>query len=51
MLNAGVLDRRATVLDQIAEGDMVVTRWESRGTYTGTMVGRPPTGEEIVVRG
>jgi predicted SnoaL-like aldol condensation-catalyzing enzyme len=51
MLLARSEDREARVVEQIAEGDRVVTRWESRGTHTGPMAGHPPTGEEIVVRG
>jgi len=51
MLLSGSDDRKARVIEQIAEGDRVVTRWESRGTHTGPIAGRPPTGEEIVVRG
>lgn len=31
--------RTARVIEQIAEGDMVVTRWESQGTHTLTDVG------------
>lgn len=51
MLLAASDDRDATVVEQIAEGDVVVTRWESRGTHTGPTFGRSPTGEQIVVRG
>lgn len=51
MLLSGSEDRRAEVVQQVAEGDLVVTRWESRGTHTGPIFGRPPTGQEIVTRG
>jgi predicted ester cyclase len=50
-LIAAVPDRIARVVDQIAEGDRVVTRWESRGTQTGMLFGREPTGEEIIGQG
>ena len=40
-----------TVVDQIAEGDAVATRWEGRGRHTGELMGVPPTGKEIVVEG
>ena len=40
-----------TVTEQIAEGDTVATRWEGRGTHTGTLMGVTPTGREIVVTG
>jgi predicted ester cyclase len=51
MLLGASSDRRATVIEQIAEGDRVVTRWESRGTHTGPLFGKPATGREIVTRG
>ena len=50
-LIAAVPDRVATVEMQIAEGDFVVTRWSSRGTHTGALFGRPPTGETVVAQG
>ena len=34
-LLAASADRRASVLDQLEEGDRVATRWESVGTYEG----------------
>ena len=40
-----------TVVDQIAEGDAVATRWEARGRHTGELMGVPPTGKEVVVEG
>jgi predicted ester cyclase len=40
-----------TVKDQIAEGDLVSTRWEGRGTHTGELMGIAPTGKEVVVSG
>lgn len=40
-----------TVDDQIAEGDVVVTRWTGRGTNTGELMGMPATGKEITIRG
>ena len=42
---------RITVVDQIAEGDAVATRWEARGRHTGELMGVPPTGKEVVVEG
>jgi predicted ester cyclase len=38
-------DRVATVDDQVAEGDRVVTRFTSRGTQRGVFMGQPPTGK------
>jgi predicted SnoaL-like aldol condensation-catalyzing enzyme len=39
-------DRRATVLDQIQEGDRVATRWESVGTFAG---GRRATMRGMII--
>jgi len=39
------------VLDQIAEGDVIATRWEGRGRHTGELMGITPTGKEIVITG
>lgn len=44
-------DRVAVVEQQVAEGDLVVTRFVSRGTHTGTFRGVEPTGEEWVTEG
>ena len=44
-------DGTATVEDQIAEGDMVLTRWRFRGTHTGPLYGNPASGHEISVSG
>ena len=35
-----------TIDDQIAEGDRVVTRFTSRGTQQGEIMGIPPTGKQ-----
>jgi len=40
-----------TVVDQIAEGDAVATRWQGRGRHTGELMGVPPTGKEVIVEG
>jgi predicted ester cyclase len=40
-----------TVKQQIAEGDLVASRWEGRGRHTGEMMGIAPTGKEVVVSG
>jgi steroid delta-isomerase-like uncharacterized protein len=44
-------DVEMTVEDQIAEGDMVATRWTARGTHQGELMGIPATGKEIQVTG
>jgi predicted ester cyclase len=42
-------DFRATILDQIAEGDRVVTRKVFTGTHSGDFQGIPPTGREVEI--
>lgn len=44
-------DIRFTIEDQIAEGDLVSTRWTARGTNTGPIMGRPATGKTSIVSG
>lgn len=44
-------DGTATVEDQIAEGDKVLTRWRFRGMHTGPLYGNPPSGRVISVVG
>jgi predicted ester cyclase len=39
------------VLDQIVEGDKVVTRWEMEGTADGTIFGIPPLHHFITLSG
>jgi steroid delta-isomerase-like uncharacterized protein len=40
-------DLRFTIDDLVAEGDRVTIRWTLRGTNTGPMLGRPPTGQPV----
>lgn len=40
-------DLRFTIDDLVAEADRVVIRWTLRGTNTGPMFGRPPTGQPV----
>ena len=42
---------RLTVGQQIAEGDLVVTRWTARGTHRGALFGTPPTNKDVTVQG
>jgi len=39
------------VEDQIAEGELVVTRWTARGTHREEFLGIPPTGNQMTVTG
>lgn len=47
MFRAAFPDLQFTVEDQIAEGDMVVTRWTAEGTHRGQFQGIPATGRKI----
>ncbi len=40
-------DLHVTIEDQIAEGDMVVSRYRARGKHKGAYRGVPPTGESV----
>ena len=40
-------DLRFAIDDLVAEGDRVVIRWTLRGTNTGPMFGRPPSGRSV----
>ena len=42
-------DFAATILDQIAEGDLVVTRKVFHGTHQGELMGIPPTGRSVAI--
>jgi steroid delta-isomerase-like uncharacterized protein len=50
-LRAGFPDLRFTIEDQVAECDMVVTRWTARGTHGGAFQGLPATGREVRMAG
>lgn len=44
-------DFRLRIADQIAEGDLVVTRVTAGGTHTGVWQGIEPTGSDIQLHG
>lgn len=49
-----ITDTRVEIVDQVGEGDKVVTRWRARGRHTGTTEDMPhvvPTGKEVEVTG
>jgi predicted ester cyclase len=39
------------VEEQLAQDDLVATRWTSRGTQTGVLMGSEPTGKQVSVSG
>lgn len=43
-LRGAIPDMRMTIDEQIAEGDVVVSRWHATGTFLGELNGLPPTG-------
>lgn len=44
-------DIQITIEDQIADGDLVVTRWRATGTHQGELMGMPATGKQATVTG
>ncbi len=48
---AALPDYHSTIEDIVAEGDKVVTRFTGRGTHRGDMMGIPPTGKQVTVKG
>lgn len=50
-MRAAFPDITFTIEDQIAEGDMVATRWTATGTHEGDLMGVPPTGKQVTVTG
>lgn len=44
-------DFRFEILDQIAEGDKVATRWRLIGTHEGPFQGAPPSGMGVEMTG
>jgi steroid delta-isomerase-like uncharacterized protein len=44
-------DARITVKQQLADGDLVATRWSGRGTHEGELMGIQPTGKQVTVSG
>jgi len=44
-------DLNFSIESQVAEGDLVVTRWTSTGTHLGEFQGMPPTGKAGAITG
>ena len=51
MYRAAFSDLRFEIEDQVAEGDMVVTRWTGTGTQDGELMGAPASGKVSIVSG
>jgi steroid delta-isomerase-like uncharacterized protein len=44
-------DWRSDVQHMIAEGDLVAEHFVAHGTHRGSVMGEPPTGHDVVLRG
>ena len=44
-------DIHFTIEDQIAEGELVATRWTGTGTHQGPLMGIPPSGKRVSITG
>jgi steroid delta-isomerase-like uncharacterized protein len=44
-------DTHLTIEDQIAEGDLVASRWTATGTNQGSLMGIAPSGKRMTVTG
>jgi steroid delta-isomerase-like uncharacterized protein len=51
MYRAAFPDLKLTIEEQIAEGNMVATRWVAVGTHQGDLPGLPATGRQSTVTG
>jgi steroid delta-isomerase-like uncharacterized protein len=51
MLRAAFPDIEAVIHDQLAEGDMVMTRKTFQGTHRGEFMGIPATAKRVVIDG
>jgi steroid delta-isomerase-like uncharacterized protein len=49
VLWAAFPDLQATIYDQVAEADKVVTRKTLHGTHRGEFLGVPPTGKRVAI--
>lgn len=49
MLHNAMPDIHFEIVDQVAEGDRVVTRWTAHGTHTGEFMSIPPTGKRLTL--
>jgi steroid delta-isomerase-like uncharacterized protein len=47
--HAAFPDLRVEVLDQVAEGDLVATRWRAEGTQAGPFGGLPASGRRVEI--
>jgi predicted ester cyclase len=51
MFREALPDWHSGVDQLVAEGDIVIERFTASGTHRGELMGAPPTGKTIVLRG
>lgn len=51
LIKAGVPDAIFEVVDQVAEGDLVASRWIISGTHQGEFLGIPATNKKVATSG
>lgn len=51
MYSQAFSDLELTVEGQLAEGDLVATRWSAKGTHQGELMGVPPSGNQVSISG
>lgn len=51
LYRGGFPDLEMTIEEQISDGDLVVSRWTSRGTHDGELAGMPATGRRTTTSG
>ena len=51
MFRSAFPDLQLTIEDQVAEGDKVASRYTSRGTHQGELMGNAPSGNRMAVPG
>ncbi len=49
--SSALSDLHFEIVDMVAEGDAVVSRWTAQATHTGSMMGESPTGKQIAMHG
>jgi predicted ester cyclase len=51
MYRSGIGGLRVTIEQQLAEGDLVATRYTCRGTHEGDIMGTAATGRDVTIAG
>jgi steroid delta-isomerase-like uncharacterized protein len=51
MFRAAFPDLHFHIEDEIADGDLLTTRWTAHGTHQGELMGIPATGKEATIGG